>query len=76
MNYSDNPYPLAGIDLPGMLKKAWEEGWLDEYDENHFLIKAIYGNLDRYHGYQQYIANNLHMWNTTKENFQINFCMI
>lgn len=75
MKYSDNPYPLVGIDLPGMLKKAWEEGWLDEYDENHFLIKTIYGKLDGYRGYQQYIANNLHMWNITKENFQINFCM-
>lgn len=75
MRYSDSLYPLACIDLPGMLKRAWEKGWLDEYDENHFLIKAIYGKLDRYRGYQQYIANNLHMWNTTEENFQINFCM-
>ena len=75
MKYSDNPYPLAAFDLPGMLKEAWEEGWLDEYNENHFLIKAIYGKLDRYCGYQQYIANNLHMWKTTEENFHINFCI-
>lgn len=75
MRYSDAPYPLAGIDRYGMLKKAWEDGWLDEFHDSHFLIKAINGKLDQYRGYQQYIANNLHMWNITKENFCINFCM-
>lgn len=29
MKYSDSPYPLANIDIPGMLKQAWEEGWMD-----------------------------------------------
>lgn len=75
MKYSDSPYPLANIDIPGMLKQAWEEGWMDKYHEKHFLIKAINGKLDKYRGYQQHIVNNLHMWEITKENFQINFCL-
>lgn len=48
MRRSDKQYPLLGLDLAGGLQQAWEEGWLDEYSDNHFLIKAIEKRLDEY----------------------------
>lgn len=71
---SETIYPLKGLDLVGSLQSAWEKGWLDEYSDNHFLIRAIEKRLDKYP----------RMWDTaslqrifpiTKNNFQENFCL-
>ena len=48
MKRSETKYPLRGSDLAGTLQKAWEEGWLDEYSNEHFLIKALEGRLVDY----------------------------
>ena len=74
MKRSSTQYPMVFLDLGGFLGKAWKEGWLDEYSDEHFLIKALNGKLEDYRGYHQFIANNVWMYNITKENFQVNFC--
>lgn len=38
-------FPLEDNPFADALKKAWEEGWLDTFSENHFLIRALYGEL-------------------------------
>lgn len=76
MKYSDNPYPLLSMDSFGALKEAWERGWLDSFDKNHFLIRAIHGDLDnKYLGILQYKCNNVWMPETGYGQFDINFCM-
>lgn len=31
---------------------AWEKGWFANYSSNHFLIKALYGEIDTFTGYE------------------------
>ena len=64
-------YPLAGIDLPGSLQKAWERGWLDEFSDDHFLIKAIENRLFDY----PKLFNIPTIYPITKDSFQENFCI-
>ena len=72
---SNTRFPLEGADLCGALSKAWYGGWLDEFDENHFLIKAIEGRLERFQGFNQFLTNDVALYQINKENFQENFCI-
>ncbi len=55
---SDNPFPMAALDLSGFIKKAWTEGWLDEYSNSHFLIRAIENKVDDIEWKSQLLNNN------------------
>ena len=72
---STEGYPRASIDLCGALNKAWSLGWLDEFSNNHFLIKVIEDRLDKYQGLVQLIANDPRFYGINKRNFQDNFCI-
>ena len=51
MTRKDKLFPLNEYAfLCSFLKYAWEQGWLDEYSEEHFLIKAIESRLDNFVG--------------------------
>ena len=41
------------------VKRAWEDGWLDEFADNHFLIMAIEDNLNHFDWEHQFIYNGL-----------------
>ena len=75
MKRSEKPYPLAELDLPGELKKAWENGWLDGFSEDHFLIKAIENRLDIYPSLFQESYSVYRLYPISKNNFCWNFCI-
>lgn len=76
-------FPLEEfIELCGFLHKAWTDGWLDEYSDDHFLIKAIENRLITFVGKEQLIENDINQQgiinsdgsiNTTA--FSLNFCI-
>ena len=64
------------------LYHAWKNGWLDEYSEEHFLIKAINNRLRDFVGKDQLIENNINLLNIVNEDgmikeslFNLNFCI-
>ena len=65
------------------LKKAWQEGWLDEYSNDHFLIMALENRLNQFDWNEQFLNNNNNAYYSaiTKdgkidyETFSENFCM-
>ncbi len=80
---SKHPFPLPTSDsLFYFLEKAWNEGWFDEYSNEHFLIQAIEKRLIRFVGMQQHINNTAGFSLFTDGNmivnpqqFCFNFCM-
>ena len=57
------PFPIHNdCGICNYLRKIWEDGWLDEYSDNHFLIKAIENRLTAFIGFTQMLNNdpNLH----------------
>ena len=48
---------------------------MDEFSDNHFLIRAIEGRLDRYQGFYQFAANSVPFYKINSEDFQENFCL-
>lgn len=75
MKRSETKYPLRGSDLAGTLQKAWEEGWLDEYSNEHFLIKALEGRLVDYPRLYSLPSSMSAMYPIREDTFQLNFCM-
>ena len=61
--------------MAGGLQQAWEKGWLDEYSDEHFLIKAIEKRLDKYPRLFQVPARLVQVYPITHETFQENFCV-
>ena len=58
----EKEFPLNNLgELCGFLKTAWEDGWLDEYAEEHFLIRAIENRLSSFVGKEQLINNDLNL---------------
>ena len=66
------------------LKELWENGLLDNYPEEHFLIKAIEGDIECFHWLNQFVNNNVPSmytpinlygmdYNSFTRNFLINF---
>lgn len=79
----DIPFPIHNdYEICHYLKNIWECGWLDEYSDEHFLIKAIENRLTTFVGYTQMLNNepNLHEVIKAKgiidnDTFNSNFCM-
>ena len=74
--------PIVERELCTFLCDAWEEGWLNEYSDELFLIKAIEKRLDSFVGIDQLIGNNLDMQglfdqgkNINMSLFAPNFCI-
>lgn len=75
MKRFETKYPNEELDLAGALKKAWTAGWLDEFSDDHFLIKAIEERLSEYPQLYCLPAAMTTMYPITKDNFQQTFCM-
>lgn len=72
---SQKAYPLSGLDLSGSLRQAWENGWMDEYAEEHFLVKAIEKRLGKYPKLFQIPSHFVSLYPLTPATFQENFCI-
>lgn len=82
---SETSFPIkdkGALQLCNFLNVAWSNGWLDEYSDEHFLIKAIENRLSSFVGKEQLIENNINLQgminldgsvNDTAFNF--NFCL-
>lgn len=57
----DTPFPMECGPLTDFLKKAWVNGWMDEFSNEHFLIRAIENRLSDFVGKSQLTLNNLAM---------------
>ena len=56
---SETPFPSKfDNEISTFLKKIWEEGWLDEYSNDHFLIMALENRLHQFSWNEQFINNN------------------
>ena len=75
MRRSERTYPLAGFDLGESLQQAWEKGWLDEFSDEHFLIKAIEKRLKGPPRLFQIPNHFMPLYPITSETFQENFCI-
>lgn len=84
MKRSQRPYPRQDVSvecIEAFLISAWTNGWLDEYSDNHFLIRVIERRLNDFIGSQQLINNNLNQYNIVKngridyEEFSNLFCI-
>ena len=79
----DIPFPIHNdYEICHYLKNIWECGWLDEYSDEHFLIKAIENRLTTFVGYTQMLNNEPNLHGVIKANgiidndtFNSNFCM-
>ena len=76
-------FPISNdVEVCSYLRYIWEQGWLDEYSDEHFLIKAIENRLTTFVGYTQMINNDLNLYGLIKnigiidnESFNLNFCI-
>lgn len=74
MKRSESQFPLENNRLLFFLANMWKEGWLDEYSNEHFLIKAIENRLSNYLGKQQlHLDNSLIYPFINEQNFSLNF---
>ena len=75
MKRSDKIFPLPEDNFCyAFLKKMWKEGWLDEFSNEHFLIRAIEHRLDKFLGINQIQRDNSTVYPyITIENFECNF---
>ncbi len=75
MKWSEQEWPLQHNALTDTLKTMWEQGWLDEFSESHFLIRTIHSNLPEYRTKAQVSASSPELFNDcdTPLNFIINF---
>ncbi|RHQ77341.1 hypothetical protein DWX99_05605 [Firmicutes bacterium AF22-6AC] len=77
------PFPIHNdCGICNYFKKIWEDGWLDEYSDNHFLIKAIENRLTAFIGFTQMLNNDPNLHRLIKKHgvidnnsFNLNFCM-
>ena len=82
---SEKPFPIkdkGAIQLCSFLNAAWSNGWLDEYSDEHFLIKAIENRLSGFVGKEQLIENDINLQGMIKVDgsvddtaFNFNFCL-
>ena len=77
-------FPCSNVHgLCDYLENAWTTGLLDEYADEHFLIKAIENRLSSFLGFQQMIYNDPRFFErfATSANiindssFNVNFCI-
>lgn len=55
---SETPFPTNCDDFIGFFENAWSNGWLDEYSDEHFLIKCINKQLTGIEWEIQLLFNN------------------
>ncbi len=72
---SNKECPIKHIDIPGALSDAWRRGWMNEFSDDHFLIKAIEGRLEKFEGINQFVINNCQLYHINDRNFQECFCI-
>ncbi len=58
MKRSQTKFPLQADIFLEFLKNMWEQGWLDDYSDDHFLIKAMENRLTDFWGKQQAYLDN------------------
>ena len=61
---SEKPFPTSCDDFIGFFENAWNKGWLDEYSDEHFLIKCINKQLTGIEWESQLLFNNSTSINT------------
>ena len=79
----ESPFPVhLDYIVCEYLKNIWECGWLDEYSDDHFIIKAIENRLTTFIGYKQMINNDPNLVGLIKghgiidnDSFNSNFCI-
>lgn len=69
---SETKSPCCNITLCKFINEIWEQGWLDEYSEVHFLIRAMKNEINVFNGYTQLTNNNVNYFDFN-ENFGLNF---
>lgn len=57
MKRSNYPFPFNDFLPMDFVKRAWENGWLDEFADNHFLILAIEDRLNHFDWEHQFVSN-------------------
>ena len=62
---SECPFPFSGNYCASFIENAWYCGWLNDYSNEHFLIKAINNQLTRIEWEQQLLCNNVYSSSTT-----------
>lgn len=75
MKRSEACFPIKEDNiLLDFLRRIWKEGWLDEYSDKHFLIRAIENRLTDFLGKQQAYRDNTILYPVINDdNFTINF---
>lgn len=75
MKRSDLKFPMENDLFVKTLKMMWEEGWFDEFSENHFLIRALNGQLPNFRTKNQMdaVSPELYFHCDTPFNFVTNF---
>lgn len=79
----DTSFPIiCNKKLCSFLETAWKSGWLDEYSDDHFLIKAIENRLMTFVGKRQLIENDINQQGIINADgsintiaFNLNFCI-
>lgn len=77
------PFPIHNdCGICNYLRSIWKCGWLDEYSDDHFLIKAIENRLTAFIGFTQMLNNEPNLHRLIKghgiidnDSFNINFYM-
>lgn len=71
---SETPFPSKDDVISGYLTTIWEKGWLDNYSEDHFLIKAINDRLEDISWADQLVNNNANsIYSPVSGNQKINY---
>ena len=80
---SETPFPSEFDNIIcSFLKRAWQEGWLDNYSDDHFLIMALEGRLNQFTWNEQFLNNNNNVYYSAVTTdgkvdykaFSVNFC--
>ena len=77
MKRSESTFPLKeDFILLNFINDIWKDGWLDEYSDKHFLIRAIENRLTDFLGEQQLCLDNTSIYPfVDKNNFVLNFLL-
>lgn len=57
MKRSERPFPVNDCELMDFIKKAWKDGWLDDFSNDHFLIMALENRLNQFNWEYQFVSN-------------------
>ena len=54
----EEAFPNNVVDLGNIFIKMWTDGWLDDFSDDHFLIRALENRIDNLEWKTQLISNN------------------